>query len=497
MSAPQQQLLSTRLAALDKDISKVQRVVDEAQHRGQQIEEVHRLIGGRGRESVMNPLSEVNGTIARLQRLLRGEPEVHDDIRQSIPDIDKVLDTSLENLDVVWNRINDAKKQLRQIQSTMVRLDNRCRALQQSLSAGCDGLREKVTALRTEVDGTPNLGNERLRVLWKQYEDLLEEQARPLFGEYVDFLGGLTLRDTALEDRVCEMTDVLVEGFFANALAVPTRGWALGNAMSSVIKLGFPEWTVWGIPLVAHEVGLGFAGSSNELGQGITRMLEEHAQQGWTVRQLRVLFADAFAAYMMGPAYACAIILLRLQPYHHESDSSDEPSDVDRARLVLDIVGRLVSGDSYDEMVDRLDRLWGGAVVNLAPVGEAEEAREAVEGSSPEDQYLKSFPGVVLGWLEQQSWIKKFGAEQWSGTESWREALLVEPFDSEAVVVTEESDAVLVLLNAAWRARLTNPQSAQQIALRVRAFWEDRRSGAGRRQDRGSGSPDYGSVRGT
>ena len=493
MSAPQQQLLSTRLAALDKDISKVQRAVEEAQHRGQQIQEVHRLIGGRGRESVMNPLSEVNGTINRLQRLLRGDPDLHFDVRQSIPDIDEVLRSSLANLEIVWDRINEAKKPLRRIQSTMVRLDSRCRALQQSLSEGCGELREEVRTLQRRVDGTPDLGKEALRVLWKEYEDLLRKQARPLFGEYVDFLGGLTLRDTALEDRVCEMIDVLLEGLVDNALTVPTRGWALSNAMNSVVKVGFPEWTVWGIPLVAHEVGLGFARSAEPDSQ-IHRMLEEHAQQGWTVPQLRVLFADAFAAYMMGPAYACAIILLRLQPHHHDSDSSDEPSDVDRARLVLSIVGRLVRGESYFEMVNTLDRLWGGAVVNLAPVGEAEEAREAVEGTSPEDQYLRNFPGVVFGWLEQQSWIKKFDAERWSATEGWRRLLLANPLDTGAAVVADESDAVLVLLNAAWRARLDSPESAEQIAGHVRAFWENRPSGAGRRDDRRGAGPDYASV---
>lgn len=486
MSAPQQ-LLSTRLAALDKDIDKVQRAVGEAQHRGEQIEEVHRLIGGRGRESVMNPLSEVNGIIDRLRRLLSDDEDLLNDVRQSIPDIDKNLTGALANLEMVRSRINQAKKPLRKIQSTMVRLETRCRALEQSLSVGCGELRSEVTGLQEQVDGTPNLGNDRLRSLWKEYEDLLREQARPLFGEYVDFLGGLTLRDTALEDRVCEMTDILLDGFFTGALAVPTRGWALSNAMTSVIKVGFPEWTVWGIPLVAHEVGLGFARSA-EQGSRIDSMLREHAEQGWTVPQLRVLFADAFAAYMMGPAYACAIILLRLQPYHHESASSEEPSDVDRARLVLNIVGRLVSSDSYDEMVDELDRLWGGAVVNLAPAAEAEEAREAVEGSSPEDQYLKNFPDVVMAWLEQQSWIRKFDAERWSDTEGWRDVLLTDPLDLEAAVVDEESDAVLVLLNGAWRARLDDPESADQIAGNVRAFWEIRRPPTGRRQDRGGGS---------
>ena len=202
------------------------------------------------------------------------------------------------------------------------------------------------------------------------------------------------MRDNALDNRVCQMTDVLLKDLggphHVPAPSVPALQAALGTVMKSVIKLGFPEWTIWGIPLVGHELGLSVADNEE-----VIKRLVTGDSFGMSADRKKSLFADIFATYTLGPAYTCAAILLRFEP-HHASSQEGDPSDIDRAWLILDVLDRL--GDtapggcgsgqvnSYFETVARLRGTLGGSG------SEPDRAERRSLGRHPETGRSGGFP---------------------------------------------------------------------------------------------------------
>ena len=477
MPTPQQQLLLIRLDVLDEDIDKVAGAVDRAKNRGDKIDAIiDGLWASKSRaaepEDGEPREQSVTERIIDLKKIVTdvsGQVQEADDlggidesaIDQVVADIAK-LEAGLQH---VYNRVMVARASLRQLKATIVSVDDRL-ANQSSLYLTCGELHDKVSELRARAS-EENLDATDLRELWREYEKLLITEGRPLFAEYVDFLGGLTMRDTGLDDRVCEMTDVLLTGFTlvsGHYLPIPARQAALSKALDSVVKLGFPEWSVWGIPLVAHEVGLALARDDRQtdVDQLLGRWLEKASRD-----RLAELFADMFAAYTVGPAYGCALLLLRLHPHHDEDAGESEAKDVDRARLMLATL--LADSDpetGYRRSVNRLTTMWKDAVMTLA---EPEAARAAADALDPpaEADWLDEYLTDVLAVLDRREGIEHFSEVKWA------EGLTTLGNRLEKVDSMKRTPAsVLAVLNLAWAARLESPALSDSMSKRVRLLWE-------------------------
>src|SRR5262249_16861778 len=134
-----------------------------------------------------------------------------------------------------------------------------------------------------------------------------------------------------------------------------------------IIRLRFPEWRIWDLPLAAHELGHVVIGENLESEEkpenadqriltpfiqrqraslvrqdpGFKQMsmkrrsgVQQAAQ--WAESRIHEFLADAFATYTMGPAYACSAILLRLHPLIDAKDG--RPSDAQRAHVILSML---------------------------------------------------------------------------------------------------------------------------------------------------------------
>jgi hypothetical protein len=465
MTSPQQQLLLIRLDVLDDDIDKVAGAVERARRRGRRIDEI--IAGLAGQESVTTRISDLQAIVNGVGVRLREPDDLGEEIDESaVEHLGKQLTEVGEGLQEVYNRVLETRRSLRQIKATIVALDDRV-ANQGSLDLACGELHTKVAELRGKASAE-NLYPVRLRELWREYEDLLKTRGRPLFGEYVDFLGGLTMRDTELDDRVCEMTDALLSGFKSvtrHYLPIPARQAALSNALDSVVKLGFPEWSVWGVPLVAHEVGLALA--RDRSAEDVDRLLGR-----WTHRasrdRLAELFADIFAAYTVGPAYGCAVLLLRLHPHHDEEVGDSEARDVDRARLMLDTLrAGSEPGSEFRRTAGRLTTMWRDAVITLAGPGIAAAAAAEAVDPPPERDWLDEYLADVLTVLDRRGAIERFGEVKWAeGLEAWGSRL-------EKVAGMRRTPAdVLAVLNLAWAGRLETPADSDTISKRVQTLWD-------------------------
>jgi hypothetical protein len=473
MTAPRQELLLIRLDTLGDDIGKVATAFDRAKGRGDEINGIITLLGGEAQENtVLRPLRQLSGLVDELREIFREYPEIEETIDEMEgPELLQRLGGANAEFDRIRLTLIDARSRLRKIRKSIVPMGEWVSS--ESLAQQCAKLRIAVEALRTSVEEA-GADPGKQRKFWQVYENLLVKQARPLFGEYVDFLGGLTLRDTGLDDRVCEMTDFLLGGFKTvtrHYLPIPSRTAALSSALDSVVKLGFPEWTLWGVPLVAHEVGLALAHDGRA--EDVHDLLEKWCRTRPS-GEVTELFADAFGAYTIGPAYGYAAMLMRLQPHHDEPSRPDEARDVDRARLILRVLRALGEpGTTYRAQESRLQEIWKSAVVTLAEPGAAERAATEADGPAEADDWLDDFHAEMLELFKRRSSIQPFDDTRWADVQTeWNEYLRG---SGSAPQMQEEAGDVLALLNMAWAARIETPGRTDDVEKLVDQVWQARK----------------------
>lgn len=445
MSPPD--LLALRLEALKLDIHKVEAAVERAECRGHDLEQARDHLKASRRA-----WRTIKGALQELADVMQDDPRIAKLLEESSEDLaarlTKVYTQSIGPFGKVLAALNDS---LEQATGTAVQLDDR--ALQSSLEGRCSDLMAEIEELLAEVARSPE---DRMRH-WAAYQRLLDGTARPIFVEYVDFFAGLTLRDTGLDDRVCEMTDALLRRFklaTQRSLPLPARQAALGVALHSVILLGFPEWSIWGVPLAGHEVGLAYADEKTE--DELSELVAAFASPGAAHSEayVRQLFADAFATYTQGLAYACASLLLRLSPRHDTADAPDVPADIDRARVILLMLEEVGEpGGSLSDAVDHLRTIWMGAVRAHAGPRRADEAEAEAVGPPPERDWLDDFTRAAVAYFRHlPTVIPAYDQVRWEASGRWAVTLLGD--DEDGPGWTPVEDAVPDVLTAAWRLRL-------------------------------------------
>ncbi|GIF71214.1 hypothetical protein [Asanoa siamensis] len=398
-------LLAVRLAELRDDVDKVKRVADLAESRHS------RLDGLRGvRKDVWDGLLEARRMIL--------------EIRGDAPELERLgdLDDLLIDLD---RKMSRAGVMLDQLDGSMIRLMNT-----DTMSARCGAMLDEIDKL----EGALRAGTLDRPAAWAAVDELTDTTGRRLFADYVDLLGGLTLRDTGLDDRVSELTDRLLDELTVPLRAVPARPADLtgDHALGDLVMLWFPEWTIWDVPLFGHEAGLAWCRTSPLAGN----LLGDDPPA-----RRRTLAADAYAAYALGPAYACAVLLLRMR-----ADSSD----VDRAYVILAVLRSMAVDGMAAAVVDLVEQCWQGAISERG--GDPAPARRAE---------LDAFASTAYATLRDISSFRGFDAIQW-------DAEAAEPYAALDRSQERGSGGASVrgLLNAAWAARLTLADPHDAHALR-------------------------------
>ena len=68
--------------------------------------------------------------------------------------------------------------------------------------------------------------------------------------------------------------------------------------------------------------------------------------------------ADAFGTYVMGPAYACAAIRLRLNPSTASDDEAQPGLDPERAIIILAVLEKMNKANRFGEVIGNLNECW-------------------------------------------------------------------------------------------------------------------------------------------
>jgi hypothetical protein len=280
------------------------------------------------------------------------------------------------------------------------------------------------------------------------------DRCERVFYEYVDLLRGVALRSIGLHDengRISDLFDLAdslpkLWGTFGEwrwqSLAVPSRIEQNEPTQASVLRIGFPEWTVWALPLLQHECG--------------HVVIEKHKTKLTVAPGLEaVMLADALAGLVTGPAYTCAELLLRLDPSQVSADSYETMRSA-TILVALEHAAEVVGDAALKELARRLGEEWSDALLSIDK--DPELVTAAKSSALVRDTVQLAADFLRLDWGGDNA-KPPYWADNWGTIEKWAVALAQDPAGeiSTETVDTGNGDrpaALAFLLNAAWRARV-------------------------------------------
>jgi hypothetical protein len=258
-------------------------------------------------------------------------------------------------------------------------------------------IHEQVTRATSDAD---------LAVVWRRYAGW-SAACLKVFRDYVDLVRGVLMRDAGLDNELCRVADALVrdsgqwKDFEWKSLTIPASEDHGDVSSLRLIRMGFPEWSVWALPLTMYEIGHLFA----EINRKVPPIVREQSDLAETMESVRlandemsdeqreasikaardqtakrceIWIADAYATARLGPAYVWATMLLRADP----------GSDVDDRRVavmleMLDLVMR-THGDrpgraEFAAERDEIREQWCAARVQVSGVSEMAPPEDAIQ----------------------------------------------------------------------------------------------------------------------
>lgn len=351
---------------------------------------------------------------------------------------------------------------------------------------------------------------------WREYSRV-QAASDEIFRECLDLLGGLALRDRIQDEHICRVADAYIRELSSDtgrrqSFAIPGLDAGSPSILRRVAKMQFPEWTVWTLPLVAHEYGhvvieeSGLkrfaAGLSEEMTEkqirkerpelndvlrefntdlgrlvqdlgrddadtdpNLNELRERLPQPDWLYlasvhrrhrNRFRILLADALATLMAGPAYAFAALLLRLNPLGTESD--DGPADQDRAATILAVLRHMNEAPPgvrppFQTIVERLEDYWRMSAAE-AKDQSPRQAAPALDDPPPLDPELvrKTFRYHIVGHKRAL-----YGPDHWAQARNWSTAWrndLDEGRTPLRLPNRNGGEHIREAMNAVWNARV-------------------------------------------
>ena len=300
------------------------------------------------------------------------------------------------------------------------------------------------------------------------YSSSIHAECESLFDEYVDLLRGMALREIGYGDDDVDIGDVFTIADRMPKLWAQVDGWAWGSVVlpsrmeqnarraSGMLGIGFPEWTVWALPLVQHDVGRMFV-SKYLAAKGQVPLYD-------TVDDIYLgLRADACATIVTGPAYACAALLLRLDPQQVKAGTAQAL----RSATIVEALSAVTSPEGADSvlsaLVRRLADEWRDAIDAASAEPEAfdqartsSEVKEAVDAATRMLSDTSTVPTGKPFWAT--SWARITASAKLLKDDKAREINVSGIGDDETRPV-----ALAFLLNAAWLARIgsTEPEEVR------------------------------------
>jgi hypothetical protein len=296
------------------------------------------------------------------------------------------------------------------------------------------------------------------RGAWLRYAEV-KARADSLIAESHDLVQGALVRAAGVDEGLCEIADRLLDGLSEacsvpwGRLCVPADSEFVSD-LAQVVRLRAGDVSVWHLPVAVHEFGH-FVGPrlGNAAARPFAAALGRYrvGEQAWSYTH--ELFADVFAIYAGGPAFAAACVISRFHPGDAGRISSTHPPHARRIELMLRVLDRLDAAHhpgAYRGVTDQLRETWWDNVeaAGLRP----EPAQADVEAA-------EHALGAFLPILDESAPHARYG--RLDAARAAEDAILA------GRPATSASVRILDVLNGAWLSRLDRPVH-DQLALRER-----------------------------
>jgi hypothetical protein len=210
---------------------------------------------------------------------------------------------------------------------------------------------------------------------WKKLR-AVEKRVGLLFRETLAFTQGALLRRSGVDGGFCALADKLLDHFNDVEGKLNWRGFtilaetAFFGEIGEVVRLRFPEISIWHLPVAAHEFGHyanptirvevrdgSFTGSEYPIEEFLRSRWHTTNQKPWF--HAHEFMADIFAVYTLGAAYAYCVLFLRPDPGTLRAGTTTHPSWNERYRVILETLGRIVPHGGITPQVARdVQRRW-------------------------------------------------------------------------------------------------------------------------------------------
>lgn len=379
-------------------------------------------------------------------------------------------------------QLDELITELSPIEKRVVKFDKKFRdRIGVKIDELADEIRNMRDSLRTEKAS--------LNDMWGTYFTSIEPKAQRLFIEYLGLLGGVSIRERALAktalayecqlDELCALADyhftselTMCVDVDAEITAVPGSGAAGDVPVWPILRLGLASWSIWGLPLIGYEFGKLVAEKRLNDEAGTHVWNDERLMFGET--GLRTLIADTIGAWTEGPAYACALLFLVLNPAAGPDKMVNGGiTEAERAQVVLAVLDRQAgpraadgqqrqaAGYEYVPFLHLLSSNWGiEAEAGDGPTSADDSAMREREA------LLTRLPGSVI---ERFRLKKPFALDDWQRSQDVLKHLAT---DATNPLPKELAVGVRHLTNAAWRGRLSPKPAGETEELARRAMAE-------------------------
>jgi hypothetical protein len=427
--------------------------------------------------------------VCALEEVVARGQSAFNDLTDSIQKMGRKTGDTLTSLSMAQTKINaladagpefrdytgdEIVAELQELAASLQETQGQLRTARKELSDKAHNSRQNRVALlraQVELNDLRNLGirakalinklNERSYWAASTGQESIAEECDRYFDEYVELLRGMALREVGYGDDDVDIGHVFAIADQMPRLWAPVNGWAWGslalparmeqNALtdSGVLRIGFPEWTIWALPLVQHDFGRMF----------VNKRPPDAVDDG--------LLADACATIVTGPAYACAALLLRLDPQRVRPQATETLRSATIIRALLQVTE--LSDNVLSVLANRLREEWHDAV---GAAGAQPELFDEAIWSPPVEaaveravKLLSDTTAVLDGkpcWAT--AWPSITGFARQLKDDKAHEINLPDSRDAGSKPV-----AIAYLLNAAWLARvgLTRAEEVEDSKITV------------------------------
>ncbi|WP_019868603.1 hypothetical protein [Methylovulum miyakonense] len=413
----------------------------------------------------------LNGAVTLLKNSKKIVSHARIDSEDDAPGISQDLKTAEEDLD-------KTKQELTKAISIVESMRNKCFRIQDRDIGKkiAEDVRDRTKPCIAALDEI-EIYSADPKQEWDKFSKTIDKVNESIFAEYIEFLGGLAMRDRGFDEDISQIADGLIRIYSStrdniDPIAIPTREQAVNISLTRVIRVTFPDWSIWTLPSTAHEFWHVMA--QDELKDRLQLALRKLTGNKKDTIQpyFYNCLADAFATYTMGPAYPYYAIFLLLSPCSPYTAKSTDAADDIRVYAMCQMLACMDSKESalelpYAKVRACLDKVWADAIAETSAKPTEKQKTRIEQDKKRACELVKTLWEVLL-----KSSYPLFTSDVWRTIEPW--ATLLRNGKVDEIQVPQGAELRHVL-NAAWLARvdpMRNPDvditaAAKNLANRI------------------------------